>query len=91
MSKYDTDTFNNKVRNRIDRWPYWENIRLCLKEGEGLSALSTTEAENISLSQSTRDLLPIKNTFDLLNRFICISNKEINTCSTMLKDNASAL
>ena len=33
-------------------------------------ALSTTEAEYISLSQSTRDLLPIRNTFELLNKFI---------------------
>ena len=33
-------------------------------------ALSTTEAEYISLSQSTRNLLPIRNTLELLNKFI---------------------
>ena len=54
-------------------------------------ALSATEAEYVSLSQSTRDSLPIKNTLDLLNKFIRIDNKEINTYSTTFEDNASAL
>ena len=53
--------------------------------------MSTTEAEYISLSQSTRDLLPIKNILDLLNKFIRIDNKEINTYSTIFEDNAGAL
>ena len=54
-------------------------------------ALSATEAEYVSLSQSTRDSLPIKNTLDLLNKFIRIDNKEINTYSTIFEDNAGAL
>ena len=54
-------------------------------------ALSTTEAEYVALSQSTRDLLPIKNIMECLNQFINFSNKEINTCSTIFEDNAGAL
>ena len=54
-------------------------------------ALSTTEAEYIALSQSTRDLLLIKNMILFLNNFMKISNKEINTFSTLFEDNASAL
>ena len=51
-------------------------------------ALSTTEAEYISLSQITRDLLPIKNTLELLNKLIRINSKEINTYSKIFGDNA---
>ena len=54
-------------------------------------ALSITEAEYISLSQSIRDLLPIKNIIEYLNQFIRIDNKNINTYSTVFKDNTGAL
>ena len=54
-------------------------------------ALSTTEAEYIALSQSTRDLIPIKNMVEYLNNFIKVNNKEINTYSTLFEDNAGTL
>ena len=54
-------------------------------------ALSTTEAEYIALSQSTRDLLPIKNIIEYLNQFMSFSNKQISTYSTIFEDNAGAL
>ena len=55
------------------------------------ASLLTTEAECVSLSQSIRDLKPIKNTIELLSRFIRVNNKEINTCSTIFEDNAGML
>ena len=54
-------------------------------------ALSITEAECVALSQSTRDLLPIKNIVEYLNQFINFLNKEINAYSTIFEDNAGAL
>ena len=54
-------------------------------------ALSTTEAEYIALSQSTKDLLPIKSIIEYLNQFISISNNQIKTYSTIFEDNAGAL
>ena len=54
-------------------------------------ALSTTEAEYIALSQSTRDLIPIKQMIDFLNSFIKIDSKAINTFSTVFKDNNGTL
>ena len=54
-------------------------------------ALSTTEAEYIALSQSTRDLIPIKQTIEFLNKFIRIDSKSINTYSTVFEDNNGAL
>ena len=54
-------------------------------------ALFTTEAEYIALSQSLRDLIPIKNTIEYLNQFIRFDNKEICAYSTIFEDNAGAL
>ena len=54
-------------------------------------ALSTIEAEYIALSQSTRDLIPIKNLINFLNTFTKINNKEINMYSTLFEDNSGAL
>ena len=54
-------------------------------------ALSKTEAEHIALSQSTRDLIPIKNLVECLNTFIKVNNKEITTYSILFKDNAGTL
>ena len=54
-------------------------------------ALSTTEVEYIALSQSIRDLIPIKNMVEYLNKFIKVNNKEINTYSTLFKNNAGTL
>ena len=54
-------------------------------------ALSTTEAEYVSLSQSTRDLMPIKQMVDYLNKFMKIDSKTINTFSTVFEDNSGAL
>ena len=54
-------------------------------------ALSMTEAECIALSQSTRDLIPIKQMVDFLNKFLKIDSKRINTFSTVFEDNSGAL
>ena len=54
-------------------------------------ALSTTKAECIALSLSTRDLIPIKNMVECLNQFIKVNNKEINTHSTYFEDNTDTL
>ena len=54
-------------------------------------ALSATEAEYIALSQSTRDLILIKNLIEYLNTFIKINNQEINTYSTLFEDNEGTL
>ena len=54
-------------------------------------ALSATEAEYIALSQSTRDLMPIKQMVEFLNKFLKIDSKKINTFSTVFEDNSGAL
>ena len=56
-------------------------------------ALSTTEAEYISLSQSLRDLIPIHNIFDELSKagFIINEVKTTKTYSTVYEDNRGAL
>ena len=54
-------------------------------------ALSTTEAEYIALSQSIRDLIPIRNIVTFLSNFLKINNKEINTYSIVFEDNSGAL
>ena len=53
--------------------------------------LSATEAEYIALSQSTRNLIPIKDMVEYLNKYIKVNNKEINTYSTLFKNNAGTL
>ena len=42
-------------------------------------ALSVTKAEYILLSQSTRDLIPLKNILEYLNIFIKINDREMST------------
>ena len=54
-------------------------------------ALSATEAEHVSLSQSTRDLTPIKQTIEFPNKFIKNDSKSINSYSTVSEDNNGAL
>ena len=54
-------------------------------------SLCKTEAECISLSQSTIDILPIKNIIECLNQFIILDNQQIGTFSTVFEDNAWAL
>ena len=54
-------------------------------------ALSTTKAEYIALSQSTRDRMPIKQMIDVLNSHIKIDSKAINTFSTAFENNNGAL
>ena len=54
-------------------------------------ALSTTEVKYIALSQSTRDLILIKQMIDFLNSFIKIDSKAINTFSTVFENNNGAL
>ena len=54
-------------------------------------ALSTTEAENISLSQGARDLLPIKQMIDFLNKVMNIDSENMNAFSTAFESNSSAL
>ena len=54
-------------------------------------ALSTTESEYIVLSQSKRDLIPIKKLIECLNIFINIDSKIISTYSTIFEDNNGAL
>ena len=54
-------------------------------------ALSTTKAEYIALSQSTRDLMPIKQMAEFLNKFKKIDSKTINSYSTVFEDNSGAL
>ena len=54
-------------------------------------ALSKTEAEYVALSQRTRYLNPNKNLVEYLNTFNKVSNKEINTYSTLFGDNLSTL
>ena len=53
--------------------------------------LSTIKAEYIALSQSTRNLIIIKEMIDLLNTFIKIDLKVINIFLTVFRDNSSAL
>ena len=54
-------------------------------------ALSTTESECVSLSQSTRVLIAIGNLVECLNIFIKVNTKEIKKYSTLFEDNASTL
>ena len=54
-------------------------------------ALSTAETEFIALSQSTRDLILIKQIVNFLNTFIKIDSKAINIFSTVFEDNSGAL
>ena len=56
-------------------------------------ALSTTEPECISLSQSVRDLIPLHNIFDELSEayFIQKDDRITKTCSTVYEDNRGAL
>ena len=56
-------------------------------------ALSTTEAEYISLSQSLRDLIPLHNIFDELSKvdFIKRDKRISKTYSTVYEDNRGAL
>jgi len=56
-------------------------------------ALSTTEAEYISLSQSLRDLIPLHNIFNELSEvdFIQKDNRITKTYSTVYEDNRGAL
>ena len=56
-------------------------------------ALSTTEAEHISLSQSLRDLIPLHNIFDELGEveFIEKDKRITKTYSTVYEDNRGAL
>ena len=56
-------------------------------------ALSTTEAEHTSLSQSLRDLIPLHNTFDELSKveFIKRYDRISKTCCTACEDNRGAL
>ena len=53
--------------------------------------LSIIEAEHIVLSQSTRDLMLIKNLVEYLNQFVKFNNADINTCSVLFKDNNGVL
>ena len=53
--------------------------------------LSTTEAEYVALSQSTRDLMPIKQMIDFLNSYIKIELKAINTFSKVFEYTNGAL
>ena len=69
-----------------------ENCPMCwVRKLQREVALSTTEAERISLSQSTRDLLPIKNIIEYLNKFIDLKNARINTHLTVFEDNSGVL
>ena len=56
-------------------------------------ALSTTEAECISLSQSLRDLIPLHNIFDELKEveFVNFASKTTKIYSTVCEDNRGAL
>ena len=54
-------------------------------------ALSATKAKNISWTQSIRDLLLIKNALKLLNKFIRIDSKDINSRATAFEDKARAI
>ena len=56
-------------------------------------ALSTTEAEYISLSQSLRELIPLHNIFNELStvEFIKSDNRITKTYSTVYEDNRGAL
>ena len=56
-------------------------------------ALSTTEAEYISLSQSLRDLIPLHNIFNELKdvEFIKHETKTTKTYLTVYEDNRGAL
>ena len=53
--------------------------------------LSTKEAEHITLSQSTKDLMPIKQMVGFLNKFLKIDSKKINTFSMVFEDNSGTL
>ena len=53
--------------------------------------LSTTEVEHIALSQSTRDLMPIRNIVQFLNQFVKIDNNEINAYSSVFEENSGVL
>jgi hypothetical protein len=50
-------------------------------------ALSTTEAEYISLSQAMRDLIPLRTIFQELSKICQIPSSQINTHSTVFEDN----
>ena len=54
-------------------------------------ALLTTETEYITLLQSTRDWILIKNLIEFLCTFMKVNNKEIDTYSTLFEDNSGAL
>ena len=60
---------------------------------ESKIALSTTEAEHISLSQSLRDLIPLRNMFDELSKveFIKKDERISKTYSAACEDNRGAL
>jgi len=83
------------VRSALSRTGYVIKIANCprcwVSKMQSEVALSTTEAEYIALSQSTRDLIPIKNLIEYLNTFIKINNQEINTYSTLFEDNEGTL
>jgi hypothetical protein len=50
-------------------------------------ALSTTEAEYISLSQALRDLIPLRTIFKELSAICKIPSSQVNTHSTVFEDN----
>ena len=54
-------------------------------------ALSATEAACIPLSQSTRDLMPIRQMIEFCDTFIKIDSKTIITYSTVFEENNEAL
>ena len=86
---------SNDVRSAISRTGYAIKVAngpTCwVSKMKTEVALSTTEAEHIALSQSTRDLIPIRNMVEYLNQFIKVNNKEITTYSTLFEDNTGTL
>ena len=64
---------------------------LCVSKMQTEIALSTTEAEYIALSQSMRDLIPLRGILQELAKVLRVSSKVPITHSSVFEDNNGAL
>ena len=89
-----THEMSNDRTSALSRMGYCVKIENCpvfwVSKMQTKVVLSTTKAEYTSLYQSARDLLPIKNTVEHLNKFMNFNSREINTHSAIFEDNARA-
>lgn len=86
---------SNKMMSALSRTGCAIKIANCLiiwvSKMQTEVALSTTEAEHITLLQSTREFIPLKNILEHLSNFVKVINREISAFSTIFEDNAGVL